>query len=75
VSARPHFEVMDSLNRALFDLKSTIRALYHVDGHVNDYAERKVCREILSQLLMADLGLVEAAEREAWRVVVKGGAA
>jgi hypothetical protein len=73
---RPHFAVMDSLNRALEELSSTVQALYLVDTHINDSEDHEACRTVLSRLLMADLGLVEAAERQAWRVVVaqKGGA-
>jgi hypothetical protein len=73
---RPHFFVMDNLNQALEDLSSTVRALYAVDTHINDSEDNETCRSVLSRLLMADLGLVEAAERNAWRVVVeqKGGA-
>jgi hypothetical protein len=73
---RPHFNVMDSLNQALADLRGTVQALYAVDTHINDREDNETCRVVLSRLLMADLGLVEAAERKAWRVVVarEGGA-
>jgi hypothetical protein len=73
---RPHFNVMDSLNQALTDLRSTVQALYLVDTHISDSEGHEACRVVLSRLLMADLGLVEAAERKAWAVVVagKGGA-
>src|SRR4030081_2750222 len=73
---RPHFNVMDSLNQALTDLRSTVQALYAVDTHIDDREDNEACRVVLSRLLMADLGLVEDAERKAWAVVVagKGGA-
>jgi hypothetical protein len=73
---RPYFNVMDSLNQALSDLRGTVQALYAVDTHINDSEDHEACRVVLSRLLMADLGLVEAAERRAWAVVVtgKGGA-
>jgi hypothetical protein len=73
---RPHFNVMDSLNRALSDLSGTVRALYLVDTHIDDREDNEAVRNVLSRLLMADLGLVETAERQARRVVVerKGGA-
>jgi hypothetical protein len=73
---RPHFNVMDHLNHALTDLRGTVQALFAVDTHINDREDHEACRVVLSRLLMADLGLVEAAERKAWAVVVagKGGA-
>ena len=73
---RPHFAVMDHLNQALSDLRETVQALYAVDTHIDDREDHEACRVVLSRLLMADLGLVEAAERKAWAVVVagKGGA-
>ena len=73
---RPYFNVMDNLNRALFDLRSTVQALYAVDTNIDDREDHDACRVVLSRLLMADLGLVETAERKAWAVVVagKGGA-
>jgi hypothetical protein len=73
---RPHFAVMDGLNQALEELSSTVQALYLVDTHINDSEDHEACRTVLSRLLMADLGLLKDAERQAWRVVVaqKGGA-
>jgi hypothetical protein len=73
---RPHVAAMDSLNQALEELSSTVRALYLVDTHINDSEDHEACRTVLSRLLMADLGLLKDAERQAWRVVVaqKGGA-
>jgi hypothetical protein len=71
---RPHFNVMDNLNQAPTDLRGTVQALYAVDTHINDREDHEACRVVLSRLLMADLGLVEAAERNAWAAVVKGGA-
>jgi hypothetical protein len=73
-SRRPYFHVMDNLNQALSDLRGTVQALYAVDTHINDSEDHEACRVVLSRLLMADLGLVEAAERNAWAAVVKGGA-
>ena len=76
-AGRPHFNVMDDLNQALADLSGTVRALYAVDTHIDgDEDGHETCRIALLRLLMADLGLVEAAERQAWRVVVarEGGA-
>jgi hypothetical protein len=72
---RPHFAVMDSLNQALADLRGTVQALYAIDTHINDSEDHEACRVVLSRLLMADLGLLKDAERQAWRVVVarKGG--
>jgi hypothetical protein len=63
-----HFEAMDALNQALRELSVTAQAL---DNQTDD----DDCRVALMRLLMLDVGLVRAAEREAWRVVVKGGAA
>jgi hypothetical protein len=73
---RSYFNVMDNLNQALSDLRGTVQTLYAVDTHINDSEDHEACRVVLSRLLMADLGLVEEAERNAWRVVVeqKGGA-
>jgi hypothetical protein len=67
---RPHFNVMDSLNQALTDLRGTVQALYAVDTHIDDREDHEACRVVLSRLLMADLGLVEEAQRTAWRVVI-----
>jgi hypothetical protein len=67
---RPYFNVMDNLNRALTDLRGTMQALYAVDTHIDDREDHEACRPALSRLLMADLGLVEEAQRTAWRVVV-----
>ena len=72
---RPYFAVMDNLNQALTELRGTVQALYAVDTH-SDAEDAETCRAPLFRLLMADLGLLEAAERKAWAVVVagKGGA-
>jgi hypothetical protein len=72
---RPYFAVMDNLNQALSELRGTVQALYAVDTH-SDAEDAETCRAPLFRLLMADLGLLEAAERKAWAVVVagKGGA-
>jgi hypothetical protein len=74
---RPHFNVMDNLNQAITDLRGTVQALYHVDTHINDREDNEACRVVLSRLLMADLGLVEDAERNAWAEIIvrKGGGA
>ena len=76
LQGRPYFNVMDSLDRSLSDLRGTVQALYAVDTHIDDREDHEACRVVLSRLLMADLGLVETAERKAWDVVVagKGGA-
>jgi hypothetical protein len=73
---RPHFNVMDHLNQSISDLRATVQALYAIDTHINDREDHEACRVVLSRLLMADLGLVEDAERKAWAAVVarKGGA-
>jgi hypothetical protein len=76
---RPYFNVMDNLNQALTELRSTVQALHAVDTHMigpSDAADAETCRAPLFRLLLADLGLVETAERKAWAVVVagKGGA-
>jgi hypothetical protein len=73
---RPYFNVMDHLNQALSDLRGTVQALYAVDTHINDSEDHEACRVVLSRLLMADLGLVEDAERKAWAEIIvrKGGA-
>jgi hypothetical protein len=76
---RPYFDVMDNLNQALSDLRGTVQALHAVDTHMigpSDAEDAETCRAPLFRLLIADLGLVEAAERKAWAVVVagKGGA-
>ena len=72
---RPYFAVMDNLNQALSELRGTVQALYAVDTH-SDAEDAETCRAPLFRLLMADLGLLEDAERKAWAVVVagKGGA-
>ena len=74
-TGRPYFAVMDNLNQALSELRGTVQALYAVDTH-SDAEDAETCRAPLFRLLMADLGLLEAAERKAWAVVVagKGGA-
>jgi hypothetical protein len=65
-ASRLHFGVMDNLNQALADLSGTVHALYAVDTHITEGTEdNEACRSALSRLLMADLGLVEAAERQA----------
>jgi hypothetical protein len=66
---------MDNLNQALSELRGTVQAFYAVDTH-SDAEDAETCRAPLFRLLMADLGLLEAAERKAWAVVVagKGGA-
>jgi hypothetical protein len=74
-AVRPHFHAMDKLNQALEELASTVRALYAVDSHIDDTEDSEACRVPLSRLPMADLALVEAAEREAWRIVVQRGGA
>jgi hypothetical protein len=66
----PHFGVMDNLNQALADLSDTVQALHAVDTHIDGSEDNETCRVALSRLLMADLGLLKAAERQAWRVVV-----
>jgi hypothetical protein len=73
---RPHFNVMDHLNQTISDLRETVQALYHIDTHINDREDNEACRVVLSRLLMADMAMVEDAERKAWRVVVarEGGA-
>jgi hypothetical protein len=73
---RPHFNVMDHLNQTISDLRATVQALYHIDTHINDREDNEACRVVLSRLLMADLGLVEDAERNAWAEIIvrKGGA-
>jgi hypothetical protein len=73
---RPHFNVMDHLNQTISDLRATVQALYHIDTHINDREDNEACRTVLSRLLMADMGMVEDAERQAWAAVVarKGGA-
>ena len=72
---RPHFNVMDHLNQAITDLRGTVQALA-VDTHISDREDNEACRTVLSRLLMADLGLVEDAERNAWAEIIvrKGGA-
>jgi hypothetical protein len=72
----PHFNVMDSLNQAIADLRATVQALYAIDTHIDDLEDHGACRVVLSRLLMADLGLVEDAERKAWAAIIvrKGGA-
>ena len=70
---RPHFNVMDNLNLSTDLPRETVQALYAVDTHINDREDHEACRVVLSRLLMADLGLVEEAERNAWAAVVKGG--
>jgi len=71
-TGRPYFAVMDNLNQALSELRGTVQAFYAVDTH-SDAEDAETWR---APPLMADLGLVEAAERKAWAVVVagKGGA-
>ena len=73
---RPYFSVMDSLNQAITALRGTVQALYHVDTHIDDCEDNEAVRTVLSRLLMANMGAVEAAERKAWAAVVapKGGA-
>ena len=73
---RPHFNVMDSLNQALTDLRGTVQALYAIDTHIDDSEDHEACRIVLSRLLMTDMGLVEDAERRAWAEIIvrKGGA-
>jgi hypothetical protein len=73
---RSHFNVMDSLNQAITDLRATVQALYHVDTHIDDREDNEACRNVLSRLLMTDMGLVEDAERRAWAEIIvrKGGA-
>jgi hypothetical protein len=73
---RPHFVVMDNLNQALADLRGTVQALYAVDTHINDSEDNEAVRSVLSRLLMADMGMVEDAERKAWTAIIvqKGGA-
>ena len=73
---RPHFNVMDHLNQAIADLRGTVQALYHIDTHINDREDNDACRTVLSRLLMADMGMVEDAERRAWAEIIvrKGGA-
>jgi hypothetical protein len=73
---RPYFNVMDHLNQSIAELRDTVQALYLVDTHINDREDNEACRVVLSRLLMADLGLVEAAERKAWAEIIprKGGA-
>jgi hypothetical protein len=73
---RPHFNVMDHLNQAIADLRGTVQALYHIDTHINDREDNDACRTVLSRLLMADMGMVEDAERAAWAAIIvrKGGA-
>ena len=70
---QPFHEAL-GLNQAIEDLARTIRALHTVDTHISDGNDNEGCRISLSRLLMADLGAVEAAERKAWAVVVKGDA-
>ena len=74
---RPHFNVMDHLNQTISDLRATVQALYHIDTHINDREDNEACRVVLSRLLMADMGMVEDAERRAWAEIIvrKGGAA
>lgn len=73
---RQHFNVMDSLNQAITDLRSTVQALYAIDTHIDDVEDNGACRVVLSRVLMADLALVEDAERKAWAEIIvrKGGA-
>jgi hypothetical protein len=69
-----HFNAMDKLNQALSDLSGTVRALYAVDTHIDaDEDGHETCRIALLRLLMADLGLVEDAERQAWGTVIGPG--
>jgi hypothetical protein len=74
---RPHFNVMDHLNQTISDLRATVQALYHIDTHISDREDNEACRVVLSRLLMADMGMVEDAERRAWAEIIvrKGGAA
>lgn len=70
------FGAMDKLNQALECLSGTARALYAVDTHMigpNDADDAEGCRNTLMRLLLADLELVNDAERQAWRIVVGPG--
>jgi hypothetical protein len=71
---------MDKLNQAISDMAGTVRALWAVDTHMigpSDAEDAETYREALMRLLLADLGLVEEAERPAWAAFAaarKGGA-
>jgi hypothetical protein len=70
------FDAMDKLNRALECLTGTARSLYAVDTHMigpNDADDADTCRDTLMRLLLADLGMVNDAERQAWRTVIGPG--
>ena len=73
-AVRPHVTAMDKLNQAFTDLAGTVRALHAVDmDGPSDADDAEICRATLMRLVMADLGLVEAAERTAWRTIIGPG--